>query len=186
MKPKISRTEEENNERERRSSESDAGYENASEKVGNAFLQIGDSSFKSDYFGQIKGNNVKPGLSSYHATGASQGPALTTASPTKPSSRKCYVKPQKKCKTTPSEDCKQVPRTVTEEVCVPVTVSKPRQDCREVPREECDIMEMDETYQHCSVLPDPRETTEKKCSYEVKGGHSFIIQNSFISKLSTF
>ena len=80
----------------------------------------------------------------------------------------------------------QVPRTVTEDVCVPVTVSQPRQDCRQVPREECHIMEMEETYQHCSVLPDPRETTEKKCSYEVKGGPSFIIQNSFISKLSTF
>ena len=51
---------------------------------------------------------------------------------------------------------------------MPVTVSKPRQDCQLVPREECDIMEMDETYQHCSVVPDPRETTEKKCSYKVK------------------
>ena len=108
-KPKISRIDE-NNERERRSSETEAGYENASEKVGNAFLQIGGTSFKSDYFGQIKGTNVKPGLSSYHpaGTGASKGPVLTTASPTEPSSRKCYVKPQKKCKTTPSQDCKQV------------------------------------------------------------------------------
>ena len=41
------------------------------------------------------------------------------------------------------------------------------------PREECDIMEMDETYQHCSVVPDPRETTEKKCSYKVKQIYSF-------------
>ena len=108
---------------------------------------------------------MKPGLSSYQAAGGSKRPVLTTA---RPSSRKCYVKPQKKCKTTPSQDCKQVPRTMTEEVCVPVTVSQPRQDCRQVPRQECDIMEMDETYQHCSVVPDPKETTEKKCSYKVK------------------
>ena len=105
---------------------------------------------------------MKPGLSTYHQAGAFKEPVLTTASQAKPSSRKCYVKPQKKCKTTPTQDCKQVPRTVKEDVCVPVTVSQPRQDCRLVPRQECDIMEMDETYHHCSVLPDPRETTEKK------------------------
>ena len=110
-KPKISRIDE-NNERERRASEIDAGYENASEKVGNAFLQIGGTSFKSDYF--------RPGLSSPHpaGSGASQGPVLTTASPSKPSSRKCYVKPQKKCKTTPTQDCKQVGGMSQHEVIV--------------------------------------------------------------------
>ena len=69
----------------------------------------------------------------------------------------------------------QVPRTVTEDVCVPVTVSQPRQDCRLVAREECDIMEMDETYQHCSVISDPREKTEKKCSYKVKSKNSQLL-----------
>ena len=102
------------NERERRSSESEAGYENVSEKVGNAFLQIGGSSFKSDYFGKIPGNDVKPGASSpsssYHqaAQPPYNQPVLTTPTPSKATSKKCYVKPQKKCKTTPKEECKQV------------------------------------------------------------------------------
>ena len=77
--------------------------------------------------------------------------------------------------TTPKMLLLQVPRTVTEDVCVPVTVSQPRQDCRRVPREECDIMEMDETYQHCSVISDPREKTEKKCSYKVKSKNSQLL-----------
>ena len=101
LKKKLKRSDTEDiKERERRAPQPEAGYENASEKVGNAFLQIGESSFKSEYFGKIPGSDVKPG--------SHRGPVLTTPAPTKPASRKCYVKPQKKCKTTPKQDCKQV------------------------------------------------------------------------------
>lgn len=37
-----------------------------------------------------------------------------------------------------------------------------------VPREECKIMEMEESYQHCSVVPTLSDITEKKCSYQIK------------------
>ena len=164
-KPKVSELED-SKERERRSSESEAGYENVSEKVGNAFLQIGGSSLKSDYFGKIPGSDLKSGLTSYHQT--AKVPALTTPAPAKHNSRKCPVKPQKKCTTTPKKECKQVLMTVTEDVCVPVSVSKPRQNCKMVPREECQIMEMEESYQHCSVISDPSERTERRCSQQIK------------------
>ena len=147
--------------RRRRRSEAEA-----SEKVGNAFLQIGGSSFKSDYFGKIPGSDLKSGSTSYHQT--DKLPALTTPAPAKHNSRKCSVKPQKKCTTTPKKECKQVPMTVTEDVCVPVSVSKPRQNCKMVPREECQIMEMEESYQHCSVISDPSERTERRCSQQIK------------------
>ena len=87
--------------RRRRRSEAEA-----SEKVGNAFLQIGGSSFKSDYFGKIPGSDLKSGSTSYHQT--DKLPALTTPAPAKHNSRKCSVKPQKKCTTTPKKECKQV------------------------------------------------------------------------------
>ena len=79
--------------RRRRRSEAEA-----SEKVGNAFLQIGGSSFKSDYFGKIPGSDLKSGSTSYHQT--DKLPALTTPAPAKHNARKCPVKPQKKCTTT--------------------------------------------------------------------------------------
>ena len=66
-----------------------------------------------------------------------------------------------------SECVVKVPMTVTEDVCVPVSVSKPRQNCKMVPREECQIMEMEESYQHCSVIADPSERTERRCSQQV-------------------
>ena len=177
-KPKVSELED-SKERERRSSESEAGYENVSEKVGNAFLQIGGSSFKSDYFGKIPGSDLKSGLTSYHQT--AKVPALTTPAPAKHNSRKCPVKPQKKCTTTPKKECKQVPMTVTEDVCVPVSVSKPRQNCEMVPREECQIMEMEESYQHCSVITDPSERTERRCSQQVSRLRLKIPHNAMIN-----
>ena len=67
-----------------------------------------------------------------------------------------------------SECVVKVPMTVTEDVCVPVTVSKPRQNCKMVPREECQIMEMEESHQHCSVISDPSERTERRCSQQIK------------------
>ena len=103
---------------------------------------------------------------SYHQT--AKVPALTTPAPAKHNSRKCSVKPQKKCTNTPKKESKQVPMTVTEDVCVPVSVSKPRQNCKMVPREECQIMEMEESYQHCSVISDPSERTERRCSQQIK------------------
>ena len=56
----------------------------------------------------------------------------------------------------------EVPRTVTEDVCIPVSVNKARQECKMIPREECQIMEMDESYQHCSVVEDGVERRERK------------------------
>ena len=62
LKKKLKRSDTEDvKERERRAPQPEAGYEKASEKVGNAFLQIGESSFKSEYFGKIPGSDVKPG-----------------------------------------------------------------------------------------------------------------------------
>ena len=75
LKKKLKRSDTEDvKERERRAPEPEPGYENASEKVGNAFLQIGESSFKSEYFGKIPGSDIKP---SSH-----RGPVLTTPAPT--------------------------------------------------------------------------------------------------------
>ena len=42
-------------------------------------------------------------------------------------------------------------------------------ECKMIPGEECQIMEMDESYQHCSVVKDGVERRERKCSYEVRG-----------------
>ena len=58
---------------------------------------------------------------------------------------------------------------MTEDVCIPVSVNKARQECKMIPREECQIMEMDESYQHCSVVKDGVDRRERKCSYQVRG-----------------
>ena len=71
--------------------------------------------------------------------------------------------------------------TVTEDVCVPVSVSKPRQNCKMVPREECQIMEMEESYQHCSVITDPSERTERRCSQQVSRLRLKIPHNAMIN-----
>ena len=51
---------------------------------------------------------------------------------------------------------------MTEDVCIPVSVNKARQECKMIPGEECQIMEMDESYQHCSVVKDRVERRERK------------------------
>ena len=51
---------------------------------------------------------------------------------------------------------------MTEDVCIPVSVNKARQECKMIPREECQIMEMDESYQHCSVVKYGVERRERK------------------------
>jgi len=172
-KNRLSRSDDEGTEVDREKRLSEPDFETASEKVGTAFLQIGSTSFNSNYYGQIPGIGQKNVVTTPSTNYKQQSKALeSTYKPhhttTKaPVVKKCYTSPQKKCNPVTKKECKQVPRTVSKNVCIPVKIAKPRQECVMSPRQECDVKESFETYQDCGVIPVDKFPSTR-CSNQIR------------------
>ena len=128
--------------------------------MGNAFLQIGGTSFNANYYGKLGGETGS--ASSFVNLGEpnvirDQVWAMAAAG------HNCRPVTKQRCSPVKKEVCKQVrhfhlptctftctctcrlqvPRQVTMPVCIPAPVSRARQECRTAPRMQCEVLQMD-------------------------------------------